>query len=193
MPLQSTDLIPELDNLRTQVEKIVTDARKLTVNISNNEFNWRPEPAKWSIAQCLAHLNINGALVMRAMEESIDAARAKGLTGKGPYGHSFLAKFLLGTVEPPVKRKFKAAQAITPPPDVRADETIPEFLALQDRLKETLRKANGVDLGRAKVPSPITSMWKITLGDSLALMTAHERRHLWQAWQVRNDPRFPAQ
>jgi hypothetical protein len=31
------------------------------------------------------------------------------------------------------------------------------------------------------------------LGPCFAFLAAHERRHLWQAWQVRKDPGFPAE
>jgi len=34
---------------------------------------------------------------------------------------------------------------------------------------------------------------KLGLGPCFAFLIAHERRHLWQAWQVRKDERFPRQ
>jgi hypothetical protein len=33
---------------------------------------------------------------------------------------------------------------------------------------------------------------KFTLGQAFRLLAAHERRHLWQARNVRNAPNFPA-
>ncbi len=34
-------------------------------------------------------------------------------------------------------------------------------------------------------------MIKLTLGEGIGLMTAHERRHLWQARMIMVDPAFP--
>ena len=58
------------------------------------------------------------------------------------------------------------------------------------RLTELIRQADGLDLARAKTPWPFK--WtKMPLGALLTHMTTHDRRHLWQAEQVRNDPNFP--
>ncbi len=55
------------------------------------------------------------------------------------------------------------------------------------RLTELIQEADGLDLARAKTPWPFkwTKM-------PLTHMTTHDRRHLWHAEQVRNDPDFPA-
>ena len=56
---------------------------------------------------------------------------------------------------------------------------------------DRLRQANGVDLVKAKVQSPVSKWIRVPLGVGFSIMTAHERRHLWQARQVTQDPRFP--
>jgi hypothetical protein len=53
--------------------------------------------------------------------------------------------------------------------------------------------AEGLDLARVKVPTPISRLLKLSLGMTLAQAAAHERRHLEQARRVRENPRFPAQ
>ena len=51
--------------------------------------------------------------------------------------------------------------------------------------------------GRRPRPSPRHGadadlpLMKWSLGTMFALVMAHERRHIWQARQVRNDRRFP--
>jgi len=40
--------------------------------------------------------------------------------------------------------------------------------------------------------SPGSRLLRMSLGDALALVLAHERRHLWQLRQLRADPAFPA-
>jgi len=92
--------------------------------------------------------------------------------------------------EPPPKRKFKAAKANTPSPDVDAAKALADYLRMTARLGELIQEADGLDLARVKTPWPFK--WtKMPLGALLTHMTTHDRRHLWQAEQVRNDPNFP--
>jgi len=62
-PSATESLVPELEDLRRQIDGIVSDAQKLTAGISDRQFNWQPEPGRWSIAQCLVHLNLAGAIL----------------------------------------------------------------------------------------------------------------------------------
>jgi hypothetical protein len=65
------------------------------------------------------------------------------------------------------------------------------FAQWQDRLEERVRAADGLDLRRARQRSPVFPLVKWSLGTMLALVLAHERRHIWQARQVRNERQFP--
>jgi hypothetical protein len=57
--------------------------------------------------------------------------------------------------------------------------------------------ARGLDLASVKcefptLPALLRPFVRMPLGARLNLLTAHDRRHLWQAEQVRNHPDFPA-
>ena len=65
------------------------------------------------------------------------------------------------------------------------------FLRWQDVLAERIRAADGLDLRRARRRSPILPLFTWSLGTMFALTLAHERRHIWQARQVRNEKAFP--
>jgi hypothetical protein len=62
---------------------------------------------------------------------------------------------------------------------------LPTFLHLQRQFTIQIELADGLDLRRVKVPTPITSLLKLSLGGSLAMAAAHERRHMAQARRVR--------
>jgi hypothetical protein len=48
-----------------------------------------------------------------------------------------------------------------------------------------LERADGLDLRRVKVATPISRFLKMSLGAMFAQIAAHERRHLEQARRVR--------
>ena len=68
---------------------------------------------------------------------------------------------------------------------------LPTFRHLQDQLMRTMEQANGLNLTGIRVPAPGLGPLRLNLYITFAWIAAHERRHLWQARQVRNDPAFP--
>ena len=62
---------------------------------------------------------------------------------------------------------------------------------MQQQIARRLEDAHGLDLRRARVVSPITRLLRLNLGAAFALIASHNRRHLWQARQVREHPSFP--
>ncbi len=94
-------------------------------------------------------------------------------------------------LEPPPRFRMKTPAAFQPPPARTRKEIMAAFRAYQVQYIDRLRQANGFDLARAKVRSPVASWIRMPLGAGFAAMAAHERRHLWQARQVLEMPGFP--
>jgi hypothetical protein len=173
-----------LDDNNANIEK----AKSLTAGLSAAQMSWRPHPGKWSIAQNLDHLN-HSARGLDTIASSIAAARAKGIVGNGPFRYGWLTSWIMKSQEPPPKRKYKTHKSNAPSPDVDAAKALADYLRNTARLGELIQKADGLDLARAKTPfGPLK--W-FPLGALLTHITTHDRRHLWQAEQVRNDPNFP--
>ena len=183
-------LIEELRDYYEQLENIKEDAIELTAPLSDAQFNWRAAPKRWSISECLVHLNLTNGLDLPALSAEIERARAAGLTAPGPFRYGFLSRRFIRWTEPPPKLRIKAPALYRPKPDQPKEKVVGEFISIHDRLLELLLKSNGLDLARIQVPTPIPRV-KFSLGQRFALITAHDRRHLWQAWQVRKHTSFP--
>lgn len=193
MAVQATPekLAPELQGYQRQFEKTKEEARQLASGLSGRAFNWRPSKGQWSISECLLHLTAAGQGYLKAMDQSIEQGRAKGVTGAGPFRHGLLARWAIRITEPPVGRKFQAPRQILPIPDQPVTAVLPTFLHLQDELIRRVQQANGLHLGRVKVTSPWKRILHFSLAATFELVAAHQRRHLWQARQVRSHPNFP--
>lgn len=183
-------LIEELRDYCEQIDNIKEDAQEIAATLTNQQFNWRPGPGHWSISECLVHLNTFGTFSL-SLRDDIERARRAGLLGQGPFRYGFLSRKFVALTEPPVKIRVKAPKQFVPPPDQSKELVIPEFLSIHDRLLEIIHSANGLDLARVKVPAPFSNAFKLSLGQRFAQLAAHDRRHLWQAWQVRKHPNFP--
>lgn len=173
------------DDIR-QVEAVRREGQTLLAGLSDARFNWRPGPERWSVGQCFDHLNVSVRQTYPAFDRAIDGARAKDLTGDGPFHYSRLARWIVADMEPPPKRRYRTFKIFFPAAaaDLRVADVLPEFLAVRDGLIERLRRADGLDLKRAKVTSPVSRFFRLSLGAYFQFVIAHERRHLWQAREV---------
>ncbi len=182
---------PELGQFREQVQQAKQSALGLVNGMSDQGFQWRPGPGRWSIAECFEHLNVTLELYLPGMDGAIETARSRGWRGNGPLRPGWLGRWMIGTLEPPPKRRFRAPGAFRPQRVLPLSEAIPRFVQLREMLEQRLWDAEGLDLGRAKIRSPAVPLVRFSLGETFAIVTAHDRRHLWQAGQVARSPGFP--
>lgn len=186
--LREDALTPEIETYQDQLLSIRQDAPGLAAGLSDEQVNWRPAPNRWSIGECFDHLSKTAAGFMPHIDAAIEAARARSLTSRGPFVYPVFERFIARISEPPPRWRTRAGRAVQPSSGKSVNEVLGTFLQWQDRIGERLRQADGLDLRRARVKSPIPLItW--SLGTTFAVMLAHERRHLWQARQVRKEMR----
>jgi hypothetical protein len=184
-------LAPELDKLRQAFEQLSTEADALTIPLSDRQFSWRPTPEAWSIAECLDHLNATARNYLPTLDEAIGSAIRRGLYGESPFRYSWIGRLSIWLMEPPSRIRVKAPRLFQPAPNRARHEVMAAFRAYQVQFVDRLRQANGLDLGRARVSSPVAAWVRLSLGSAFALMVAHERRHLWQARGITRLEGFP--
>jgi len=187
-------LDPDIAMLITEIDANLSHAESITHNLTREQFQWRPAPGRWSIGECFAHLNVTNGFALRAIETGISKGRAK--IGEGPFQYGFLVRKFIASQEPPATKKFTAPKVFLPSAAIDLDATLAEYRRVSTELKRLTREANGLHLSRVKIempalPAVLRPFVKMPLGGQLLLTTTHDRRHLWQAEQVRNDPAFP--
>jgi hypothetical protein len=184
-------LVKDLQEYRRQIEAIKDDARDLIAGLSEAQFNWIRAPGHWSIAECLDHLTVTNRELIEQLKAAVSEARTRGLTASGPFRYGLIGNMIVRSMEPPVKMKFKAPKIFKPRPPQSLEATARDFFAVHDDVLRLIEAANGLNLARIKVASPVTRLFKFSLGQAFGLIATHDRRHLWQARQVKSDPAFP--
>ncbi|HVD88716.1 MAG TPA: DinB family protein [Jatrophihabitantaceae bacterium] len=186
---------PDLQEMLRQLEGIKADGHAVCAGLTESQFNWRPGEGRWSIAECLVHLNRAVSATLPAFDRAISEGRAKGRTapgGGGPARYGWFSRWMIGSMEPPPKRRMKTFPIFQVP--VGGSHAIvrvlPEFVAVRDQLADRVRQADGLDLRKNRTVSPVTRLLRMPLGAYLQFVITHDRRHLWQARQVRNAPGF---
>jgi hypothetical protein len=185
-------LTPEIASFRAEFERLADEADALVAPLSESQFNWQPVPGSWSVAECVEHLNVTARLYLPKLDEGIADAIRRGMYAEGPFTYTWLGRWIVRSMEPPAKFRFKAPQSFQPTPHRSRHDIMAAFRAYQVQYVDRLRQANGLDLGRARVSSPASRWIRMPLGSGFALMAAHERRHLWQARRVISGSGFPA-
>jgi hypothetical protein len=147
-------------------------------------FTVRPNPNSWSAAECLSHLSISTEMFLPVLREALANAEAHGWRAKKAPKMDVLGRVLRWFLEPPIRKRVTTAAPFVPR-SVRAKaEAFGEFSRLQENLAEILRSAASLDLQRMRVVSPFDKRVKYNVYSAFRIITAHQRRHLWQAEQA---------
>lgn len=159
-------------------------ARKLVDDTPARLFTVRPSVNQWSAAECLSHLSISTEMFLPVLRKTMDEARSRGLTADGAPRMDVLGRILRWFLEPPVRSRVKTKPAFVPKSIRAKSETLAEFTRLQKQLVDLLQSSSDVPIGKLKVVSPFNSRVKYNVYSAFMILTAHQRRHLWQAEQA---------
>ncbi|MFL6264191.1 MAG: DinB family protein [Thermoanaerobaculia bacterium] len=185
LPDDVLELLRALDENDRRAEDLARD-------LDDERLNWRPDERSWSIAQCLDHLNAGSFAYLEPMREALERARRKGAVRRGPIRPGPFGRWFVATLEPPPKRRLPAPKKIVPAPRKGKAEVMEEWRRAQVAVKDLLREAAGLDLNGTRFVNPFIPLIRFSLGTGLAVLPAHQRRHLLQAERVKANPRFPA-
>ena len=180
-----------LEGYLAQLLSIRQDLPGVTGGLDRERFNWTPAPGRWSIGQCVEHLNITAERYQPVLRQAMSAARERGQLKSGPFALGLFERWFMQTMEPPVRFRTRTPKAFVASPALDPQQTVERFYVLHDSLRDCIASADGLDLRVIKVRSqfgPIS--W--SLNGTFAILLAHARRHIWQAREVRNAPGFPA-
>ena len=175
---------PELEGYRRQFQDIRNQTAELTAGLREDQFNWRPADGEWSIEECLAHLTMVGHVEVLAIEDAIHDAKERGLKANGPFEYGALDRYIVHLTEPPVRLPMPAPKRFVPLHGQPVTAILPTFNHVQGQFLIQRDQAEGLDLRRVKVPTPVSRFLKLSLGMMFAQVAAHERRHLAQAKRV---------
>ena len=178
---------PDIKDLEDQLDAAERDARALAAALAEERGGWHAETGSWSVAECLDHLASANRVYLQAMKEPAIRAREQGRFRRGPATPGFVGRWFVRTMEPPVKAPFrmKAPRTIEPRTAPPLANAFASFRTSQDEVRSFLRAYVDLDLAAIRFPNPFIRGIRFSPATGLHVITAHERRHLWQAWRVR--------
>jgi hypothetical protein len=188
-----TALPADLQDVINQIHESDRAADTLVSGLSDAQFHWQPGDGRaWSIGQCLDHLATANQVYGEAIRNSVDAARARGWRRAGPIASTALGRRFIASLEPPVKHRTRSPQKIQPRSTGSRDDILRAYHESHAFVRQIVVDCAEIDVNRAKFRNPLFPLVRVRAGTGLHVIAAHDRRHLWQADQVRAAPAFPS-
>ena len=179
----SEDLASILEGLG----KAESDARQLVESLTDAQLNWQSATGRtWSIVQCLDHLAKTNTLYAEAMQSAVRKTPSGRQPTRGQIRPGWLERQFIKSMDAPARMKFRAPRKVIPAGSRTREEALATFCASHQEIRSLIAECGEVDLNRVRFRSPFIWAVRLTVGTGFLLMAAHERRHLWQARQVRS-------
>lgn len=152
--------------------------------IPNERWTVRAHQHRWSVSECVAHLNITSRVFIPELQRAIAEARLLAAPPAKKYRKDPLGWLFWKIMPPPVRLRAKAPSRFVPEAQSDKGESIREFEQLQEVQVGLLHQANGLPIDRVRVPSPFNRKVTYNLFAAFSILPLHQHRHLWQAEQV---------
>ena len=177
----------DVRELLDQLEAAEREAAALAAGLSEEHGTCRLEPGSWSISECFDHLATANRVYVAAMKKPAERARRDGRQRRGPATAGWLGRLFVRSLEPPPRwwSRRRAPRKIRPRAAPPLAATFAALVASQADVHAFLRAHADLDLARIRFPNPLVRGIRFSLATGLHVIAAHERRHLWQAWNVR--------
>lgn len=179
---QLASLVHELDAARDRLHA-------LAATIDEPDWSRRPDRDRWSVAECVAHLNLTAEAFLPLIDEALGRAYAKGNGLRRRLRRSFAGWLLWRVMAPPPRFRVKTTKRFVPTGELPKADVIERFEALHAELLSRIERADGYPIDRVRLVSPFDAKVKYDVYASFTIIARHAHRHLWQAEQVRNELR----
>lgn len=178
---------PDIQALHEQYDAVEEDARRLVSGLDEALGSWRERDDSWSVAECLDHLAAGNIIYLEAMQKAAIKARKQGKLRRKPALPGLIGGLFVKQLEPPLKLRMKSPSSIRPRQSPPLQETFAKFIESHQQMTAFLFQNADLDLAGISFVNPFVRMIRFSLATGLHVIPAHERRHLRQAWRVRQN------
>lgn len=189
MPVFQSDNL--LDQLAADTRTLMEIVQREFSGLTSDELNRQPSPDRWSIAQCLEHLNSYGHYYLPILEEQISRGENGQVPASAEFRSGWLGNYFTNSMRPQadgsIGFKMKAVKSHTPASTLDTRAVLRIFLEQQHELLNLLERARTVNIQKLRVPISIARFIRISVGDTFRFLIAHEQRHVLQAQRVASD------
>ncbi len=181
---------PQLTSILNQFDAVQARLHRLADKLAETRWAERADPARWSVAECVAHLNLTGRAYLPLLREVLEEASGRDEPPPARYRRDPMG-WMLSLAMGPVRRigRFRLGAVRTTPEFVPEGglpkaQLIKEFDRLQREQTAIVREADGRPINRVWVTSPFDQRLRYNLYSTFVILPKHQLRHVVQAERV---------
>lgn len=163
-------------------------------DLSDEAFNWKPDPKSWSVGECVVHLNKSSKGYLGRLEAAVTQGSPQA---QGPFTYGWVTRSFINGVRPG-SRSMNTFRSLRPPETtstlsaVDRSQALDRYDADTNRFLQIIEAAEGLDLSRIKVRTPFLPILRFELGGLIEALGLHALRHVQQAERVTRTTGFPS-
>jgi DinB superfamily len=175
---------PQLQAIIDEFESAQARLHELVRRTPEPQWYKRADPDRWSMAECVAHLNLTSEAFVPLVRAALEKGRQSGRMAPRRYRRDPIGWLLWRTQGPPVRHRVKTSAPFIPRGRLPLDRLVADFNRWQQVQIACVQAADGLDLGRLWIRSPFNPRIRYNAYACLSILPRHQHRHLWQAEQV---------
>lgn len=173
--MEVQQLIASLSALTEQNKAAAMDFLKL----EESQLNFKPFPEKWSVLECIEHLNRYGRFYLPEIESRMAKSQH---AASATFKPGILGDYFAKSMEPsPNMKTMNTFKSMNPIASELHKGCIEEFIEQQDRMMACLETSKAKNLTKIKTSITISNWIKLRLGDTFRVVINHNWRHVLQA------------
>jgi len=172
---------PQLKHLQIDLERASKRVHALTAEVPEEQWDLRPGPDRWSVAECIEHLIITSTESLPPIRKALTGMEGQRSVTSRRYRRDFLGWLIWKSQAETTAMRSRTAAGFVPTGGVRRQEATKLWDGLQRELLELVGLADGLPLGSTKIPSAFNGRVKYNLFSALSILAVHQHRHLGQA------------
>ncbi len=182
MQRQLGDIVKGLEQAQARLEK-------LAEAIPDAAWEERTEADRWSVAECVDHLNLTSEAYIPRIRVAIAEARAMNTKKSTRYKRDLPGRLLAMMIGPlPMLGKMRLGRVKTTPDFVPKGShpkqaTLAAFKRDQGELIALIREADGLPIDKVKIKSPFGNI-SYNCYSAFVILPRHQARHLDQGQLV---------
>ncbi|HEU4469491.1 MAG TPA: DinB family protein [Flavisolibacter sp.] len=176
----------------TQLAGVQAQAAQYFSSLPAAKLNWKPQPDKWSIGQCLHHLIVSDSTYIDTFDRLLNGSYKLPLVQRLNPFKKALGPMMIKTLSPEPKKKFKAPALFRPAESSLPADIVPRFIDHEENMKGYFQKLSLLDTNGIVITSPVSAVISYSLADCMQIIVNHGQRHLNQAKNILDHPKFPS-
>lgn len=176
--------------MNAQLEAIATELREATARLHRlrdavpaDQWTVRNDSDRWSVSECIEHLNLTSAAFEPLLADGIERARKEPASSR-KYRRGFLGWALWKMTGPDARGRVQTTPAFVPAGAPPAAAVCAEFEHRQNALLALLASADGLPIDKVTMTSPFNARMTYNIYAGFSAIPRHQHRHLQQAERV---------